>query len=109
MTTAPTAYSKQESAMDSPQLEMPLAAGGGRPINPNVGSANLIPFPIAARVAFIERTAEIAASYRNPGKYLASVYRQQECSLRRRFPEDTVKSEMAAFDRAVQACLGEYA
>jgi hypothetical protein len=60
-------------------------------------------------VGFLDRTAELAASYHRPDKYLASVYRQQESSLRRRgFTEDVVQSEMAALDRAIKARLAEY-
>ena|SRR5215468_1714302 len=83
--------------------------GGGIPNRPSVGPADVIPFPMAHRVAFLDRTAELAASYRDPERYLASVYRQQEQSLRRRgFAEDIVRSEMAALEREIAARLAEY-
>jgi hypothetical protein len=82
--------------------------GGGQPRRPR-GPAQLVPFPMAARVAFLDRTAELAASYRDPRRYLASVFRQQEQSLRRRgFVEEIVRSEMAALEREIEARIAEY-
>jgi hypothetical protein len=87
-----------------------ITGGGGGPQSRRPrGPAEVIPFPMRARVAFLDRTAELAASYRDPRKYLASVYRQQEASLRRRgFAEEIVRSEMAALERAIEARIAEY-
>jgi len=89
------------------------ATGGGgseSPKEPSAGPAKVIPFPIARRVAFLERLADAAASYRNPDNYLSSAYRQQEEAMRRRgISENVIQSELAALDRAIQARLGEYA
>jgi Family of unknown function (DUF6074) len=83
--------------------------GGGIPKRPSGGPADVIPFPMAHRVAFLDRAAEVAASYRDPKRYLANVYRQQEQSLRRRgFSDDVVQSEMAALAQAIEARLAEY-
>jgi len=93
---------------NAPSSYIPTGGGGESPPISR-GPAEIIPFPVVARVGFLDRTAELAASYRDPSKYLASVYRQQESSLRRRgFPEDVVQSEMAALDRAIQSRLGEH-
>jgi len=57
--------------------------------------------PVVARVASSTARQSLRRHYRDPSKYLASVYRQQESSLRRRgFPRSVVQSEMAALDRA---------
>jgi hypothetical protein len=53
-------------------LDVPFGSDGDKPMKPHIGPAKVIPFPIVRRVAYA------AASYRNPDKYLASVYRQQE-------------------------------
>jgi hypothetical protein len=45
--------------------------GGGGPRGKR-GPAQMIPFPIVRRVAFLDRTADAASVYRNPSKYLAS-------------------------------------
>src|SRR5256885_16442629 len=68
---------------NAPSSYIPTGGGGESPPISR-GPAEIIPFPVVARVGFLDRTAELAASYRDPSKYLASVYRQQESSLRRR-------------------------
>src|SRR2546430_3854691 len=67
---------------NAPSSYIPPGGGGESPPISR-GPAEIIPFPVVARVGFLDRTAELAASYRDPSKYLASVYRQQESSLRR--------------------------
>jgi hypothetical protein len=101
---------QRRPAMHSPQLEMrSTVGGGGQPIEPHVGPAKVIAFPIVRRVAFIDRTAEVAASYRDPSKYLASVYRQQEDAMRRRgLLGETVQSEIAALRRAIESRIAQY-
>src|SRR5262249_19663501 len=92
--------------------DTPARTGGGggddRPGRTR-GPAEVIPFPMWARVAMLDRTAELAASYREPSRYLASFYRQQEQSLRRRgFADDIVQSEMATLAREVEARIAEW-
>jgi len=90
-------------------LQSVTGGGGGPQSRRPRGPAEVIPFPMTARVAFLDRTAELAASYRDPRKYLASVFAQQERSLRRRgFAEDIVQSELAALERAIEARIAEY-
>jgi len=95
----------QRIEYDAPLRSAPVTGGGGgRQSRQPRGPAEVVPFPLTARVVFVDRTAEIAASYRDPRKYLANVYRQQEEALRRRgFDDAIVQSEMAALERAVQS------
>jgi hypothetical protein len=84
--------------------------GGGGARRERRGPAQMIPFPVVRRVACLDNTAYAAAGCRNPSKYLASAYRQQENTMRRKgISEDIIESELKALHRAIQARLGAYA
>jgi hypothetical protein len=97
------AQTKRAPTMFPSQIEMRfMGSGGGHPIR-HVGPAVIIPFPSVRRVGFIERTAELATSYRDPRRYLDSVLKQQEKALRRRgLTDDVVRSEIDALAGAIQ-------
>jgi hypothetical protein len=82
---------------------------GEEPRSPQIREATVIPFPMAARVEFLDRTASYAASIRDPSKFLAQTFRQQETALRRRGLDDaTVKAELATLEREVRNRLAQY-
>jgi len=62
----------------------------------------VIPFPIARRVAFLERMADCVYGCRDPAAYLARACEQQRKAMRKRgLSEDVIKSEIASFEREI--------
>jgi len=71
------------------------------------GPAEVIPFPIMRRVAFLERMADCVAACRNPANYLAKFADQQRQAMRRRgLSEEAIESEIASFEREIMWRLG---
>jgi hypothetical protein len=76
--------------------------GGGNGPTVRVGPARIIPFPMAARVAFLERMTVLIAMARpsNRQGYREHLERQQYESLRKRgLPADVIETEMAIYNR----------
>jgi hypothetical protein len=62
----------------------------------------IIPFPIARRVAFLDRMADCVASRRDPQAHLDRAAEQQRTAMRRRgLSEPVIEAEIAAFYREV--------
>jgi hypothetical protein len=61
-------------------------------------SAKIIPFPMARRIRFLERTATMIQTCRKPNEYRARIEKQQRDAMtRRQLPEEVVELQMAAF------------
>jgi hypothetical protein len=86
------------------------AANGGGGNGPTTsGPATILPFPVARRVTFLERTARAASSYKNPRKYLESAYRQQEDAMRRRgIAESLIEAELQILKREINSRMMEW-
>jgi Family of unknown function (DUF6074) len=81
--------------------------GNGNPKKPSANPAEVIPFPVVRRLAFLERTADCVASCRNPANYLAKLANQQRTAMRRRgLSEEAIESEVASFEREIMWRLG---
>lgn len=84
-----------------------IVGGGGGAIV-RVGPGTIIPFPMAARVAFLERMAALIAMAR-PGKrqgYREHHQKQQYESLRKRgLPADVIQTEMTVYNRELDCRL----
>ena len=76
--------------------------GGDRPPEVRARLAQIFPFPIARRIAFLERMADCVASRRDPQAYLDRAAEQQRLALRRRgLSEEVIEAEIAVFYREV--------
>ena len=80
----------------------PAIDGGGGSATMRVGPATIIPFPMAKRIRFLERTA-IAIATARPSKqqaYREYLEKQQHESLRKcGLSADVIESEMAIYNR----------
>jgi len=84
--------------------------GGGIPQRPSAGPAEVIPFPIARRVAFLERMADCAWACRDRAGYLDKACEQQRKAMRKRgLSNEVIESEIASFEREIMWRLGECA
>jgi hypothetical protein len=71
------------------------------------GPADILPFPMVRRVAFLDRMAIAIASCKKPQPYRERAEKQQRDALRRRqLPEDVIESEIAAFNQEIDWRLG---
>src|SRR5262249_44260734 len=71
------------------------------------GPAEVIPFPIMRRGAFLGRMAACVAACRHPADQLAQFADQQRNALRRRgLSEEAIESEIASFEREIMWRLG---
>jgi len=83
----------------------PTRRGGGGG-SPHTGPAEIIPFPIVARVRFIERMMDMVTSRRNPESYLADAFNKQEDAMRRKgIAQHIIDSELASLERALASRL----
>jgi hypothetical protein len=81
-------------------LRSPYGGGNGAPGRGD--PAKIIPFPMAARVAFLERMAASVACCRDPQAYLDRAAKQQrEAMQRRQLSEKTIEQEISAFYQEV--------
>ena len=75
--------------------------GGGR------GPADILPFPMVRRVAFLDRMAIAIASCKKPQLYRERAEKQQRDALQRRqLPEDVIETEIAVFNKEIDWRLG---
>ena len=80
-------------------------AGGGD--GPTAGPADILPFPMVRRVAFLDRMAIAIASCKKPQPYRERAEKQQRDALQRRqLPEDVIESEIAVFNQEIDWRLG---
>src|SRR5262249_15994224 len=71
------------------------------------GPAEVIPFPIMRRVAFLERMADFVAACPNLAAYLPHFSHQPSKAMRRRgLSEEAIESEIASFEREIMWRLG---
>jgi hypothetical protein len=73
-----------------------------RPAEQQTVSAKIIPFPMARRIRFLERTATMIHTCRKPDEYRARIEKQQRDAMtRRQLPEEVVELQMAAFQHEI--------
>ena len=71
------------------------------------GPADILPFPMVRRVAFLDRMAIAIASCKKPQPYRERAEKQQRDALQRRqLPEDVIESEIAVFNQEIDWRLG---
>src|SRR5262245_43927441 len=82
--------------------------GGGVPTRPRGGPADIIPFPIARRIGFLERMADCVGGCRGRAGYLDKACEQQRKAMRRRgLSNKVIESEIASFKREIAWRLEE--
>ena len=88
---------------DAPLRPAPVTGGGGGTTRkPSAGPAEVVAFPIARRVAFLERMADCVWGCRDRARYLARACEQQREAMRRRaLSEEIIESEIASFEREI--------
>jgi hypothetical protein len=95
---------------DEQQRRLTYGRGdGGTPGTIRRGPAEIIPFPMAARRAFLDRTAITIATCKKAKQqpYRERAEQQQRDALRRRqLPEDVIESEIAVFNKEIDWRLG---
>jgi hypothetical protein len=70
-------------------------------------SAQIVPFPMAGRVAFLNRMAVAIASCRKPQPYRERAEQQQRDAMRRRgLSKEIIEAELAIFNREIDQRLG---
>ena len=82
----------------------PAWYGGGDGPTAGRGPADIIPFPMAARRAFLDRTAITIATCKKSKQqpYRERAEQQQRDALRRRqLPDDVIESEIAVFNKEI--------
>jgi hypothetical protein len=89
----------------------PASHGGGDGDGPPAGRGppDIIPFPMAARRAFLDRTAITIATCKKSKQqpYRERAEKQHRDALRRRqLPDDVIESEIAVFNREIDWRLG---
>jgi hypothetical protein len=81
-----------------------VASAGGGDGPTSRGPAHIIPFPMAARRAFLDRTAITIATCKKSKQqpYRERAEQQQRDALRRRqLPDDVIESEIAVFNKEI--------
>jgi len=77
------------------------------PAEPRAVSAQIVPFPMARRVAFLNRMAVAIASCRKSQPYRERAEQQQRDAMRRRgLSEEMIEAELAIFNREIDRRLG---
>ena len=85
----------------------PAWYGGGDGPTAGRGPADILPFPMVRRVAFLDRMAIVIASCKKPQPYRERAEKQQRDALQRRqLPEDVIESEIAVFNQEIDWRLG---
>jgi hypothetical protein len=72
------------------------------PAEQQTASAEIIPFPMARRIRFLERVATMIHTCRKPDEYRARIEKQQRDAMtRRQLPDEVVELQMAAFQHEI--------